>query len=315
MSMRRRFGTASIRRRSTPSNEPARRVKRVERVADLRETVATFRSAGSAAGPRPVIGFVPTMGYLHEGHLSLVDRARELADRVVVSVFVNPLQFGEGEDYEDYPRDERRDVRLAEERAVDVFFTPGLEELYPHGEPEVRVEPGPMADRLCGAYRPGHFSGVLTIVAKLFNLVQPDVAVFGRKDYQQGVLIRAMVRDLDFPIRVELASIVRDEDGLALSSRNRYLSAEQRRAATSLPRGLRHARDAFRKGERNPEVLGTLLRRTVAEAMRESPVELQYAEVVHPDSLEPVSAAEEGSVFAAAAFVGDTRLIDNVILD
>src|SRR5258708_2215644 len=179
---------------------------------------------------RHTIGFVPTMGFLHEGHLRLVDRARELAERVVVSIFVNPLQFGPHEDLARYPRDLPRDRTLAEARGADCLFVPDAAAMYPN-EPVVRVAPGPVAETLEGAARPGHFAGVLTVVAKLFHIVEPDVAVFGRKDFQQAMLIRRMVRDLDFPLTLDIAPTVRELDGLALSSRNTYLNADERRSA------------------------------------------------------------------------------------
>src|SRR6266849_227307 len=184
------------------------------------------------------IGFVPTMGFLHEGHLRLVDRAKQRADRVVMSIFVNPLQFSPAEDLAQYPRDLERDRTLAAERGVDCLFVPDTAVMYPT-EPLVRVAPGPMADTLEGAARPGHFAGVLTVVATLFHVVEPDVAVFGRKDYQQAMLVTRMARDLDFPVAIEVAPTVRELDGLALSSRNSYLDPDQRRAALALSRALR----------------------------------------------------------------------------
>ena len=176
------------------------------------------------------IGFVPTMGFLHEGHLRLVDRARERTDRVVMSIFVNPLQFGAGEDFTTYPRDVERDKKLASERGVECLFLPDANAMYP-ADPRVRLHPGPMADGLEGAARPGHFAGVLTVVAKLFHLVEPDIAVFGRKDFQQAMLVSRMAVDLDFGLEIDIAPTVRELDGLALSSRNSYLNADQRRAA------------------------------------------------------------------------------------
>ncbi len=257
------------------------------------------------------LALVPTMGFLHEGHLSLVDRAGELADVVAVSVFVNPLQFGPGEDLASYPRDEERDLRLLEGRGAALVFVPAVDEMYPAGEPRVTVSPGALAERLCGAYRPGHFRGVLTVVAKLFGLVRPDVAVFGRKDFQQAVLIRRMVRDLDLRVRVETAPIVREPDGLALSSRNVYLSPAERAQAPGLRAGLSAAAAAFAGGERSAEAL---LRAVVREIEARPLLRLQYAELVHPESLEPVDPAFDGAVVALAAFCGRTRLIDNTAL-
>ncbi|HEX7050982.1 MAG TPA: pantoate--beta-alanine ligase [Longimicrobiales bacterium] len=278
--------------------------------AAVREAVARLRTgAEPSRGAR--IALVPTMGSLHEGHLSLVDRARERADHVVLSIFVNPLQFGPGEDFERYPRDAERDLRLAEARGVDVVFLPEAGEMYPAGAPAVQIVPMRLADRLCGAFRPGHFQGVLTVVAKLFHVVQPDVAVFGQKDYQQALLVQRMVQDLDFPIEIEVAPIVRESDGLAMSSRNVYLEPEARASASSLWRGLRSAAEAFGAGERD----AARLRRLVLESLGAEPgIRPQYVELVHPTTLEPLEEAEPGAVLAAAVFVGETRLIDNVIL-
>lgn len=277
-----------------------RRARLVESASSLREAVGELRTDGAR------IGFVPTMGWLHEGHLSLVDRAREAADAVVLSVFVNPTQFGPDEDFEEYPRDLDRDLRLAAERGVDLVFAPPVSEMYPR-EQSIWVVPGPLGDRLCGASRPGHFRGVLTVVIKLLHLVDPDAAVFGRKDFQQAVLVRRMVEELTMDVEVLTAPIVRDADGLALSSRNEYLSASERDAALSLSRGLREVRRAFREGERDGEALARLARRT----MEEAGARVDYAEVVDPETLEPAAEASEESVCAVAAYVGDTRLIDN----
>ncbi len=277
-------------------------MKIVETKAAVRSELAHRRSSR--------IALVPTMGYLHEGHLSLVDRAREVADHVVVSIFVNPLQFGAGEDLATYPRDPDRDAALARERGVDLVFAPSAEEMY-SGESAVRIVPVRMADRLCGAFRPGHFEGVLTVVAKLFNVVQPDVAVFGQKDYQQAVLIRAMVRDLDLPVEIDVARIVREPDGLAMSSRNEYLDAAARRRATRLWQGLRAAADAFRSGERDPARLCGW----VEDALGGADIEPQYVELVDPETLEPLELARPGGVLAVAAVVDGTRLIDNIVLE
>lgn len=273
---------------------------------ELREALAGPRADGSR------VALVPTMGYLHEGHLSLVDRARDRADAVVLSVFVNPLQFGADEDLSTYPRDLERDLELARQRGVDLVFAPTDEVMYPHGEPEVQVVPGAMADRLCGAFRPGHFQGVLTVVLKLFNLVRPDVAVFGRKDFQQSVLIRRMVRDLDLAVDIDVAPIVRADDGLALSSRNAYLDRGEREAALALSAALRQAERAFAGGERRATGLIDPVRSTLE--VRPG-VEVQYVELVHPDTLEALDAARPGAVLAVAAVVGGTRLIDNIVLD
>jgi pantoate--beta-alanine ligase len=251
------------------------------------------------------------MGYLHEGHLSLVDLAQGLSDSVVASIFVNPLQFGPSEDLESYPRDESTDLEKLEARGTALVFIPEASEMYPDGEPRVTVDPGALAGRLCGAYRPGHFRGVLTVVAKLFGLVRPDVAVFGRKDFQQAVLIRRMVTDLDLAVRVVTGPIVREADGLAMSSRNTYLNDEQRESAAGLSASLAAALDLYRGGESDPP---RLLEAARGVLTGRSGLTVQYLELVSPDSLEPVETAVDGSVMAVAAFCGTTRLIDNVEL-
>jgi pantoate--beta-alanine ligase len=279
--------------------------------AEVREAVAAARAQLSPrAGEALRIAFVPTMGYLHEGHLALVDRARAAADFVVLSIFVNPLQFGAGEDLDRYPRDVERDAALAAVRGVDLLFLPEPAEIYPRGEPAVQVVPLRMADRLCGAQRPGHFQGVLTVVAKLFQIVQPDLAIFGQKDLQQATLIRRMVEDLDMPVEIELAPIVRESDGLALSSRNVYLSPGERTSALSLHRGLTAALAAFRAGRQE----GEALRAEVRQALADSGVAAEYIELVDAATLEPLELAVPGAALAVAARVGRTRLIDNVIL-
>jgi pantoate--beta-alanine ligase len=252
------------------------------------------------------------MGALHAGHESLIDLAREQAAAVAASIFVNPLQFGPTEDYTRYPRDERADLARLQAHGTDLVFVPTVEEMYPEGSPVVTVHPGALGKRLCGAFRPGHFEGVLTVVAKLFGLFHPQVAVFGQKDYQQAVLIRRMVEDLETgPLRILTAPTVRESDGLALSSRNAYLSADERRQAVGLHQSLQAGRQAFVRGERNSGRLLGVVRVRLAEFPL---LRLQYVELVHPDSLGGVERADPGSVLAMAAFCGKTRLIDNVIL-
>jgi len=254
------------------------------------------------------IGVVPTMGSLHEGHLRLVDRARDRADRVVLSLFVNPLQFGPQEDFVRYPRNLARDRGLAAQREVDCLFAPDTAAMYA-AEPLVRVSPGPLGETFEGAARPGHFAGVLTVVAKLFHIVEPDLAVFGRKDYQQALLVRQMVQDLDFPVEIDVAPTVRELDGLALSSRNAYLDPDQRRAALALSRALRAVEQAWRGGEANPAVL----ERRGLEVLKTPGVTPEYLAVVS-ETLQPVKQADARSVVVIAARVGPTRLIDNVVL-
>ena len=273
------------------------------------ESVSQMRAwsrAERARGRR--IGFVPTMGFLHEGHLRLVDRARERADRVVMSIFVNPLQFGPGEDFATYPRDVERDKQLAAERTVDCLFLPDATAMYP-ADPLVRVHPGPMADGLEGAARPGHFAGVLTVVAKLFHVVEPDIAVFGRKDFQQAMLVRRMADDLNFGLEVDVAPTVRELDGLALSSRNAYLQGDERRAALALSRALRAVEQAWRGGEADP---GPLARRGL-DVLRAPGVAPEYLALVD-EQMRPVARVDARTVVLVAAKVGRTRLIDNVVL-
>ena len=279
-------------------------VKLVRSISEVRELVAKNSEAGRT------IGLVPTMGFLHEGHLRLVDRCRELCDCVIMSVYVNPLQFEPSEDFEEYPRDLESDLAAAEERGVDVVFAPDDRELYP-GELAVAITPRRLADRLCGLSRPAHFEGVLTVVAKLLGIVQPDVSVFGQKDFQQAVLIERMTEDLNIPVHVEVAPTVREADGIAMSSRNAYLSKEERTRALSLSRGLATAVRSFRAGERDAAVLRSAVQLEMAEA---GVVDVEYVEIVEPRELEPVDPAGEDAVVAVAAHVGATRLIDNVRL-
>src|SRR2546425_525663 len=254
------------------------------------------------------IGFVPTMGFLHEGHLRLVGRAKQRADRVAMSIFVNPLQFSPAEDLAQYPRDLERDRTLAAERGVDCLFVPDTAAMYPT-EPLVRISPGPMADTLEGAARPGHFAGVLTVVAKLFHIVEPDIAVFGRKDFQQAMLVRRMVADLDFPLTIDVAPTVRELDGLALSSRNTYLSPDERRSALALSRTLRMLEQTWRGGEADP----AKLQRIGMESLRVPGVTPEYCALID-ENLEPVKRLTAHTVAVVAARVGTTRLIDNGVL-
>jgi len=256
------------------------------------------------------VGFVPTMGFLHEGHLSLIRLAREQTDAVVVSIFVNPTQFGPNEDFEDYPRDFARDEALCRGERCHAVFYPDAGEMYATDFSTWIVEER-LSRPLCGRSRPVHFRGVCTVVAKLFLAVTPDVAVFGRKDAQQALVIQRMVRDLNFPVRIALGPIVRETDGLAMSSRNKYLSATERRAATSISRGLAQARDAFRSGERRVDVLLRAVRRPVIE----SGGRIDYVELVTREDLRPVTATVKvPALLAVAVYYGKTRLIDNVFL-
>jgi pantoate--beta-alanine ligase len=274
-------------------------------------TVAEMRASAAKARREDLrVAFVPTMGALHRGHLSLVERARREADVVVMSIFVNPLQFGPGEDFNRYPRPIEADAQSAADAGVDILFTPSPDEMYRDGRVTM-VSAGDRGKLWEGEIRPGHFDGVLTVVVKLFNIVQPDVAVFGRKDLQQAALIKAMVRDLDFPLAVVVAPTVREDDGLALSSRNSYLSADDRAHALALVRSLRAASAAFDGGERDArqlEEVGRKIFETVPAA------KLEYFAVLNADSFAPVAQADWGSAVIVAARFGATRLIDNIIL-
>lgn len=271
----------------------------------LRDACDDARLAGRT------VGFVPTMGFLHEGHLSLVRKARREADLVVASVFVNPLQFGPGEDLEAYPRDEARDLELLEEAKADLAFVPSAEEMYPGGLPQVTVDPGPLDDVLEGASRPGHFRGVCTVVAKLLGIVGPCRAYFGEKDAQQLAVVRRMVEDLDLPASVFAGETVRDEDGVAMSSRNSYLSPAEREAARAIPRALAAAEALVEAGEGDAHVVRAELAKHVGA---EPLAELDYVAVVDDATFEEVERLERPARALVAARFGRTRLIDNVRL-
>ena len=279
-------------------------MRQIDTIAGVRAAIATARARGAQ------IGFVPTMGFLHEGHLRLVDEAKRTTGCVVMSLFVNPTQFGPNEDFSRYPRDVGGDAAKAEARGVDLLFLPSVSEMYPT-PPSVHVMADDLPTRWEGEVRPGHFSGVLTVVAKLFNIVSPDVAVFGRKDYQQATLIRRMVRELNFPVEVGVAPTVRERDGLALSSRNTYLDASARTNGLALVKSLRATTAAFAAGER----LGSRLTDVGRETLATYPdVRADYFAVVDPTEMKPVDTARADSVAIVAARVGPTRLIDNMIL-
>ena len=265
------------------------------------------------------VGFVPTMGYLHEGHVSLVRRARQAvgkAGRVVVSIFVNPTQFGPGEDLQKYPRDLSRDKRLCREAAVDVVFVPGDADMYPPGPADgfsTWVNEERLSRAMEGASRPVHFRGVTTVVAKLFNIVLPDVAVFGAKDYQQAAIVRRMIRDLNFPVKLIVAPTWREADGLAMSSRNKYLIGSLRPQAVVLSRAIAAAKRAVR--EKSKPASAALLKRQLCKLIEEQPdARVDYVEFFHPETLEATARVGQGTHLALAVFVGRTRLIDNARL-
>jgi pantoate--beta-alanine ligase len=277
----------------------------VNKIDELFVTRDGIRSRGGR------LGLVPTMGALHEGHLSLIRAAKAKSDVVASSIFVNPTQFGPNEDFSRYPRDLEKDLALLERDGVDLVFVPSVEEMYPQQSVTWVAVEG-LSDRLCGKSRPGHFRGVATVVAKLFNIVEPDLAFFGQKDAAQLAVIRRMVRDLNMPVQIEVCPIVREPDGLAMSSRNAYLSPEQRQDALVLFRSLLRVRELFADGERNPAILIKAAKNVLSGS---SAVRLDYFEIVDPDELTPLALINQPALVAVAAFVGNTRLIDNIVLE
>lgn len=263
-----------------------------------------------AKGSTQRIGFVATMGALHEGHLSLVRAAKAQADVVVASIFVNPTQFGPNEDFSRYPRTFESDCQMLNKEGVDLLFAPSVEDMYPTGAVTYVTVEG-LSERLCGKSRPGHFRGVTTVVSKLFNIIGPDLAFFGQKDAAQAAIIRRMVRDLNFPVEVVVSPIVREPDGLAMSSRNAYLDAGQRKSALVLSRALSRVKAAFDKGE---QTAAKLIDVGIRVLKSEPGAQLDYLEIVNPETLEPVEFVRGSALVAVAAFVGTTRLIDNVVL-
>jgi len=256
------------------------------------------------------IGLVPTMGFLHEGHLSLVRAARKKADVAVVSIFVNPTQFGPREDFLTYPRDFERDAGMLEKEGVDYIFHPEAAEMYPEGY-KTYVEVRDLEDKLCGKSRPGHFRGVCTVVHKLFQIVGPDWAFFGQKDAQQAIILQKMAGDLNLAVKIEVAPIVREPDGLAMSSRNTYLNPDERKAALVLSQSLREAEQAVRGGERRAEAVLGRIRETVGQ---QPLARIDYAEAVNTEDLSPVTEIVRGTLIALAVYIGKTRLIDNIVI-
>ena len=275
------------------------------RVDEMKSIAEEYRKNGKR------ISFVPTMGYLHEGHLSLVDIARKDGDICVVSIFVNPIQFGPGEDYERYPRDVERDERLLEQRGCDVLFYPSASEMYPEDFlTRVRVEK--LSSILCGKSRPGHFEGVTTVVLKLFNIVKPHVAVFGEKDYQQLVIIKRMVRDLNLDVEIVAGEIIREKDGLAMSSRNVYLDPVERKQATCLFRSMLLAQDMVKAGIRDTKTIVEAVGGFIKKFDR---ARIDYVKIVHPDTLEELEEIHDRARILLAVYFGKARLIDNIEID
>ncbi|HNX91283.1 MAG TPA: pantoate--beta-alanine ligase [Candidatus Omnitrophota bacterium] len=277
-------------------------------IRNVNEMKAYSRAVHKKGG---TIGFVPTMGYLHEGHMSLVRAARKDCDRTVVSIFVNPTQFGPKEDLKKYPRDMDRDVKMLTKEKADVVFVPETDEIYPENFATYVEVSGPIVSGMCGASRPGHFKGVATVVTKLFNIVCPDISYFGQKDAQQAAVIKRMVRDLDLETRVKVMPIVRETDGLAMSSRNKYLSPEERARAVNIHRALNNAKDMIKRGERSAKKI----KNNINSILKKNKIKTDYIELADRDSMSPLDVLEKGkTIIAVAAYVGKTRLIDNVIV-
>ncbi|MFC1502104.1 pantoate--beta-alanine ligase [bacterium] len=277
-------------------------MKVIKDIHEMQEAAESLRRSGK------IIGFVPTMGYLHDGHLSLIHIARKRADVVIISIFVNPTQFGQNEDLGKYPRDFKRDEKLAEEAGTDIIFYPSEENMYPGGyRTYVSVEK--ITEALCGASRPNHFRGVTTVCAKLFNTVKPHFAVFGQKDAQQAVVIQRMVTDLNLELEIVVGPIVREKDGLAMSSRNTYLTPDQRQDALSLYQSLHLAKSMIDGGERDT---GNLIKAMQELIQSKNNTRVDYIQIVHPETLQSLDRIQENALIALAVFVGDTRLIDNL---
>ncbi|WP_029522304.1 pantoate--beta-alanine ligase [Persephonella sp. KM09-Lau-8] len=275
----------------------------VKSIEEMKQIVKKLKKEGKS------IGFVPTMGYLHEGHISLMRCSKKDNDITVVSIFVNPIQFGVNEDLDRYPRNLERDLQICKKEGVDYVFHPSVEEMYPEGFSTYVVVEG-LTEGLCGAYRPGHFKGVTTVVNKLFNIVQPDRAYFGEKDYQQLKVIQRMVKDLNMNVQVIGCPIVREPDSLAMSSRNKYLSPEERKAALSLSKALFKAKELFESGETDINKIRKEMEKIILSHPEVK--EIQYIEFVDAETLKPKEKLEKGSIIALAVFVGNTRLIDNI---
>lgn len=278
--------------------------RRIETISGVKAWTAACRRKGQS------IGFIPTMGAFHEGHLSLMRQAHKETDAVIASIFVNPLQFSAGEDYDRYPRRLEQDARMAEGEGVDILFLPSVAELYPKGF-DTHVDQVDLPSKLCGAFRPGHFRGVMTIVAKLFNIVRPDKAYFGQKDYQQFLIIRRTVADLNLDVEVKVLPTVREEDGVAMSSRNAYLGPKQRKDAACLIQALRRAREIVSGGENSAARVASEMRRLIA---RVKGARLEYAAIVNSETLEPVKEIKGRTLIALAVRIGNARLIDNAIV-
>jgi pantoate--beta-alanine ligase len=276
----------------------------IETIAGIRAFVSACRQKGTT------VGFVPTMGAFHEGHLSLMREARRRHDAVIVSIFVNPIQFSAGEDFDRYPRRIEQDTRMADSEGVDILFAPSVAEMYPKGF-DSHVDQTDLPSKLCGSFRPGHFRGVMTIVTKLFNIVKPHAAYFGQKDYQQYLILRRTVTDLNLDVEVRVLPTVREDDGLAMSSRNLYLGPKQRKDATCLHRALKRAEDLVASGESSAAKVAGEMKRLIH---RVKGTRVEYVDIVNSDTLEPVKEIKGKTLIALAVRIGKARLIDNVLV-
>ena len=280
-------------------------MKIVSNIKEMKQAVSRVKAVGK------MIGLVPTMGFLHEGHLSLVRESVRWTDTTVVSIFVNPAQFAPHEDFEDYPRDIQKDLDLLEKEGTDFVFTPSVGEMYPEGY-KTYVEVHGLQEKLCGVSRPIFFRGIGTIVIKLFHIINPDLAFFGQKDAQQALILKKMVRDLDLDVQVEVLPVVRDQDGLALSSRNHYFNPEQRKAALCLSKSLNQAQDMIAAGEEETQNIIQAMK-AVIEA--EPLAKIDYVEIVDTEDLSPLDKVKKGSLIALAVYIGKVRLIDNIFVE
>ena len=276
----------------------------VHTIDEIRKLVSEAKSSGKK------VGFVPTMGFLHKGHLSLVEESKKSSEYQVMSIFVNKIQFNDLKDYNSYPKDLEKDFKLAREAGVDLMFVPDDGEMYRNNLTSVDVDL--LTENLCGGHRPGHFKGVFTVVSKLFNIVQPDVSVFGQKDIQQAVSLEKMVLDLNFPLKIVIAPIIREDDGLAMSSRNKHLNPDERSRALAINKSMRKAEELLSSGERKAEIIIDEMKKVIEAS---DPDSIDYISVVKYNDLSKVDTIEEKSVIAVAVFYGTTRLIDNMIVD
>jgi len=280
-------------------------MKIITKITELKAEIKALKSNGK------IIGLVPTMGCLHEGHLSLVRSSVKKADCTVVSIFVNPTQFSPNEDFREYPRDLKHDSEILEREGVDYLFIPEASAMYPEGF-KTYIEVHDLQDKLCGRSRQGHFRGVCTVVLKLFNIVDPDISFFGQKDAQQAIVLKRMVKDLDLDVNIEILPIIREKDGLALSSRNTYLDPEQRKAALCLSKSLREADEMFNSGERKS---ARIIRRMEEIIKSEALAKIDYVRIVDLNNLDPLARIEKEALIAVAVFIGKNRLIDNTVIN